>query len=194
AQTLTFLAPLIMVPMAVFALGEVLSARRIFGLLLGFAGVLMILGLSTQAGPDALWGAVAGICGAVLIALVQITVRSMTATETTISIALSFTLIVATVAGTTALAGNWVWPLGPALGAVLAAGVFGALNVVLFTESLARAPASAVAPMDYTGLVWALLVDWLLFAQLPGGLGILGSVLITAAALIVVLAPRRSAA
>ena len=76
---------------------------------------------------------------------------------------------------------------------VLAAGVFGALNLVLFAESLARAPASVVAPLDYTGLLWAVLVDWIVFVQLPGPLGILGSVLITISALVVVLKPRKKA-
>ena len=190
AQTLSYLAPLIVLPIAMFRLGEGLTARVAFGLVFGFAGVLLILGLSFEAGAYAFWGAIAGIAGAVIVAIIQVNVRAMTQTETALSIALSFTLIVAGVTGFSVLLGDWIWLSGKALWILLAAGVFGALNLVLFAESLARAPASAVAPLDYTGLLWAVLVDWLVFAQIPGPLGILGSVLITLAALIVVLKPR----
>lgn len=193
AQTLTYLAPLIVMPLAMLRLGEGLSTRPLLGLILGFLGVLLILGLSFDAGSYALWGAGAGIAAAVLIAVIQINVRAMTLTETPLSIALSLTMIVAVVTGLSICWGNWILPQGAAFWILLGSGVFGALNLVLFAESLARAPASAVAPLDYTGLFWAVLVDWLIFAQVPGPLGILGSVLITLAALIVVLKPRRSA-
>jgi drug/metabolite transporter (DMT)-like permease len=194
AQTLSYLAPLIVLPLAILRLKEGLSGRLILGLIFGFAGVLLILGLSFEAGTYALWGALAGIGAAVFVAIIQVNVRAMTATETAISIALSFTVIVAAVTGLSVFLGDWIWPGGAGLSLLLAAGAFGALNLVLFAESLARAPASAVAPSDYTGLLWAVLVDWLIFAQVPGPLGILGSVLITLAALIVVLKPRGASA
>jgi len=190
AQTLSFLAPLIVLPIAMVRLGERLTARSVVGLLMGFAGVLVILGLSFETGPYAFWGAVAGIAGAIFIAIIQVKIRAMTMTETAISISLSFTLIVACVTAPSIFLGSWVWPGGAGISLLIAAGVFGALNLVLFAESLARAPASAVAPLDYTGLIWALLVDFLVFSQVPGPMGVLGSVLITVAALIVVLKPR----
>jgi drug/metabolite transporter (DMT)-like permease len=103
--------------------------------------------------------------------VIQVTIRAMTATESAISIALSFTVIVFGVMSLSALGGGWVWPEGVAFWALLGAGVFGALNLVCLAEALARAPAATLAPLDYTGLVWALLVDWLIFSQVPGPLG-----------------------
>ena len=191
AQTLSFLAPLIVLPIAMIRLGEKLTIRLLVGFVLGFLGVVLILGLSIETGQSAMWGALAGIGAAVFIAVIQVNVRAMTATETAISIALSFTVIVTCVSALSFFLGNWVWTNGAALLIILAAGVFGALNLVLFAESLARAPASAVAPLDYTGLLWALLVDWLIFAQIPGPFGILGSVLITVSALVVMLRSRK---
>jgi len=190
AQTLSFLAPLIVLPIAMVRLGERLTARSVVGLLTGFAGVLLILGLSFETGRYAFWGAVAGIAGAAFVAIIQVKIRAMTLTETAVSISLSFTVIVACVTGPSILLGNWVWPSSAGIVLLIAAGIFGALNLVLFAESLARAPASAVAPLDYTGLIWALLVDFLVFSHVPGPTGVLGSVLITVAALIVVLKPR----
>lgn len=76
---------------------------------------------------------------------------------------------------------------------MLAAGVFGALTLMMCAESLTRAPASAVAPLDYTGLLWTLRVDRLIFAQFPRLFGIPGSVPITPAAIAVVLKPANKA-
>lgn len=192
AQTLLYLAPLIVLPIAVLRLKEQLNARLIVGLISGFTGVLLILGISFETGPSALWGAIAGIGSAIFIAVIQVNVRAMTATETAMSISLSFTVIVAGISGLSAILGDWVWPNQTDIMVLIGAGIFGALNLVLFSESLARAPASAVAPLDYTGLVWAILADWLIFAQVPGFLGILGSVLITVAALVVVVKRRQA--
>ena len=192
AQTLLYLAPLIVLPIAVLRLKEQLTARLVLGLISGFTGVLLILGISFETGPYALWGAIAGIGSAIFIAVIQVNVRAMTATETAMSISLSFTVIVAVVSGLSVFWGDWVWPNQTGTLVLIGAGIFGALNLVLFTESLARTPASAVAPLDYTGLVWAILADWLIFAQVPGFLGILGSVLITIAALVVVVKRRET--
>jgi drug/metabolite transporter (DMT)-like permease len=191
AQTLTYLAPVLVVPFALWRLGERFSRTVGAAVALGFGGVLLILGLTFDAGRAAFVGALAGVAAAVLIAVIQVTIRAMTATESAISIALSFTVIVFGVMNFSALGGGWVWPRDVALWALLGAGVFGALNLVCLAEALARAPAATLAPLDYTGLVWALLVDWLIFSQVPGPMGVLGSVLITLAALIVVL--RRAA-
>lgn len=194
AQTLSFLAPLIVLPIAAWQLGERITPRLLLGLMLGFVGMLMTLGLSFEVGSYALWGSVCGIGAAIFIATIQVKVRSMMRTETAISTALSFTLIVAVVSSFSWFWSDWIWPTGTALWMLLAAGFFGALNLVLFAESLARAPASAVAPLDYTGLVWALLVDVLIFAHMPGVLGIAGAILITLGALIVVLKPKAGTA
>ncbi|MCU4651654.1 DMT family transporter [Roseibacterium sp. SDUM158016] len=191
AQTLIYLAPVLVVPFAIWRLGERFRVSTAIALALGCSGVALILGLTFEAGRYAFVGAVAGLGAAILIAVIQVAIRAMTATESTLSIALSFTVIVLGVMSFTALAGNWVLPQGVALWALVGAGVFGALNLVCLAEALARAPAATLAPLDYTGLVWALLADWLLFSQVPGPLGVLGSILITAAALVVVLRRAR---
>lgn len=192
AQALMFLSPLIAVPLAAYLLKERLSLAIFGGLSLGLLGMCFILGVSIQTGATAMWGVVSGVAAAFFIAAIQITIRNMMGTETAISTALSFTLIVAVVSALSIFWGNWIWPQGATLWIVLGAGIFGALNLVLFAESLARAPVTTLAPLDYTGLIWALLVDWFIFAVQPSGLSLVGSVLVTLGALIVVLKPRRT--
>lgn len=115
AQTLMFLAPLIVVPLAAARLRERPRAPIMVGLTLGFVGTLLMLGVSFDLGPYAIWGAVCGIGAAFLIAVIQITIRAMMATETAISTAFSFTLIVAIVSSTSMMWSDWIPPRGNAL-------------------------------------------------------------------------------
>jgi drug/metabolite transporter (DMT)-like permease len=128
AQTLVYLAPVLIVPFAMWRLAERITWHNAVSLALGFSGVLMILGLTFDAGRAAFVGALAGVGAAVIIAVIQVKIREMTATESAISIALSFTVIVFGVASLSALGGGWVRPVGAAFWALAGAGVFGAAS------------------------------------------------------------------
>jgi drug/metabolite transporter (DMT)-like permease len=151
AQTLTYLAPVLVVPFAMWRLKERFTAATGAALVLGFAGVLLILGLTFDAGRAAFIGALAGLGAAVLIAVIQVTIRAMTATESALSIALSFTVIVFGVMSLSALGGGWVMPQGVAFWALMGAGVFGALNLVCLAEALSRAPAATLGTAGLHG-------------------------------------------
>jgi drug/metabolite transporter (DMT)-like permease len=95
AQTLTYLAPGSGGALRDVALGRAVHVDHRCGAGAGvFGGVLLILGLTFDAGRAAFIGALAGVGAAVLIAVIQVTIRAMTATESALSIALSFTVIV----------------------------------------------------------------------------------------------------
>ncbi|MEM7644008.1 MAG: DMT family transporter [Pseudomonadota bacterium] len=194
AQTLAYLAPVLTLPAAALLLGERLAPRVVIAVGVAFAGVLLILGVSLEMGRAATIGALAGVVCAAMIALIQVQIRAMTATETTLSIALSFSVIVTIVSALTWFTGTWVPLDGPVLWWLLGAGVLGAGALVFNTEAVARAPVSSLAPLEYTGLILALALDWTLFAHAPGPLAYLGSVLITAAALLVVVRRPRAPA
>ncbi|WP_308917405.1 DMT family transporter [Jannaschia sp. LMIT008] len=186
AQTLSYLTPVLAVPAAVVLLGERLSTRTVLGVALGFCGMLSML-WTTAANPEWGWvelsGMAAGIASAVLMALLRVIIRAMTATETTASIALSFAVIASCVGlGATAVTG-WT-PMTPVLWSwLLGAGLFGAITHVAATEAAARAPVSTLAAYDYTGLAFAVALDFVLFRHVPGPFAWLGIVLIAAAGL-----------
>src|ERR1700722_10632874 len=62
-----------------------------------------------------------------------------------------------------------------------------------FTESYRYAAASVVAPFDYTSMVWALLLGYLMFGEKPTPMIILGSAIIAAAGLFVIWRERQLA-
>ena len=184
AQALAYLAPVLSVPVAVALLGERLSLRAVLAVSVGCAGMATML-YTAVAVPGWGWaeatGMVAGIAGAALMAVLRSLIRSMTATETTISIALSFAVIAGGVGGLLSLWTGWA-PMSGAIWAwMAAAGVIGAATHILATEASARAPVSVLAPYDYAGLVFAVALDALIFAHLPGPWGWIGIALIVAA-------------
>ena len=80
--------------------------------------------------------------------------RRLTDTETTSSIVFYFSLFCA-VAGLATLPFGWIWPSGMQLAVLIAAGLIGGLAHIVLTSSYRYAPASLVAPLDYTTMIWA---------------------------------------
>ncbi|WP_371155769.1 DMT family transporter [Jannaschia sp. 2305UL9-9] len=193
AQTISYLAPVLSVPMAVILLGERLSVRAVFSVALGFAGMLAML-YTSVARPDWGWseisGMLAGLVSAGIMAWVRVHIRAMTATETVISIALSFAVVAACMGALAVAFTGWT-PMTPPLWAWLGgAGALGAATHITATEASARAAVLVLAPFDYAGLVFAVILDFALFAHLPGPWGAIGILLIATAGLITVTRPR----
>ena len=96
-----------------------------------------------------------------------------------------------------ALAGLATWPLGwrvpawPELAALVAVGLCGGIAHLLLTESYRWAPASLVAPFDYTSMVWAFMLGYLFFNELPGAPVFAGAAIIAAAGLFVIWRERQ---
>ena len=67
----------------------------------------------------------------------------------------------------------------------------GGFGQIFLTESYRRAPASTVAPFDYTGMVFALLWGYFLFGDIPDRLVILGAAIVCGAGIFVILRERK---
>jgi len=82
-------------------------------------------------------------------------------------------------------------PSLPQLGALIGLGVFGGLSHILLTESYRYAPASLVAPLDYTALLWAFIIGYWFFGELPSTTVYVGSTIVAASGLFVIWRERR---
>jgi drug/metabolite transporter (DMT)-like permease len=144
---------------------------------------------------------VLGLCfaigGAFCSAGSVIQTRRLTQTETTSSIVFYFSLICALAGlGTwplSSLAPTLVWlsPSGPELAALVTTGLCGGVAHILLTESYRLAPASLVAPFDYTSMVWAFLLGYFFFNELPTVFVFVGAAIIAAAGLFVIWRERQ---
>ncbi len=202
ATAISFAAPLITVAMAAIFLKERVRVYRWSAVTVGFIGILVMLAPhfdpSAHVG-DAVTALGVGfaIGGAFCSAGSVIQTRRLTRTETTSSIVFYFSLICALAGlGTFPLSSlaptlAWLTPTGPELAALVTTGLCGGLAHILLTESYRLAPASLVAPFDYTSMVWAFLLGYFFFNELPTVFVFVGAAIVAAAGLFVIWRERQ---
>jgi len=192
STAISFIAPLFNVALAAIFLGEVVRLWRWSAVAVGFAGVMVMLsphiGQSEMTSSAAI-GAIMTLVGAFLVAAAMTQVRAMTSTETTASLVFSFQLIAAFV-GLLMFPWTWIWPgPGDAL-ALFGIGIFGGMAQILLTESYRHAPASVVAPFSYTAMIWAVVLGYFMFNELPDKIVLAGAAIVVAAGLFVIFRER----
>lgn len=170
ATMLSYLSPVMLAVLGWVLLREQLSARRIGGVALGFAGAAVFF-LPASAGvlPDAGGlGVALGLLTAVLTAGALIQVRRLTLLgEGAGAIAFWFA-IVSALCGLATLPWGWVWPGAAGLTLLIATGLAGGLAHILMTLSFSHADASALAPFEYLSVLWAVALGFVVFAEVPG--------------------------
>lgn len=196
ATAISFASPLITVALAAIVLKERVRIYRWSAVLIGFAGVIVMLiphldigAYARTGGALAAVGSAFAIVAAFCNAGTVIQTRQLTKTETTSSIVFYFSLVCA-IAGALTLPFAWHSPTVRELTALIALGILGGLAHILLTESY-RYAASVVAPFDYSSLLWALLLGYWLFGELPDTLVYLGAGIVTAAGLFVIWRERQ---
>ena len=197
ATAISFAAPLITVAFAALFLGEHVRIYRWSAVTIGFVGVLVMLwphfNIEHFAIAGSVSGAIGALCavgGAVTNAGSVIQTRRLTTTETTSSIVFYFSLICA-IAGLATLPFGWITPTSGQLAALICLGIFGGLAHILLTESYRYAAASVVAPFDYTAMVWAFLLGYVFFKEVPTLPVYIGSGIVAAAGLFVIYRERQ---
>ena len=195
--TITFASPLITVALSAWILKERVRVYRWSAVGIGFVGVVVMLWphldvarYTTAATSAATLGALFAMVSAFTNAGSVVQTRRLTDTETTSSIVLYFSLFCA-LGGLLTLPFGWIVPSLPQLGALIGLGVFGGLSHVLLTESYRYAPASLVAPLDYTALLWAFIIGYWFFGELPTATVYVGSAIVAGSGLFVIWRERQ---
>lgn len=172
--------PLIVTILAIPLLGEAVGWRRGLAVGIGFIGVLLVLqpdgGVFTAP-------ALIALGGSFTYALSMVATRKLRETN-------SLSLIVyhsIAVGGVGLLTLPWGWePVDlPGIGYLALIGVVATAAHMCMNQSLKLAPAAVVVPFTYTSLLWAILLGWLFFADLPTPLMLLGAGIIVASGLFV---------
>ncbi len=178
---LGFTAPLIMTLLAIPMLGEKIRWRRMLSTLLGFSGVLVMLRPGGDLWTPALPLLMAGI---VTMAITRIMARQLSLTETPECQA--FWLMVShTAAGVLLLE---LFPPGlvgdPVVWVALAfLGVSSGLAHCVFTFAYGLAPVSALAPYEYTMLIWGGAAGFVVFGEAPSWSTLAGAGIVAGAGL-----------
>ena len=180
AVAFTFSGPLIIAALAPMLLGERVGWRRWTAVLVGFAGVIVM----ARPTPNAFqWVALIAFGAAVMGALRDIVTRKISAVEAS-DLTLFYSTLATVVVGAAA-AFAFPWRMPPPEDFALFA-LLGALNGgahFLMIEAYRWSEASVVSPFRYSALVWALLLGFVVWGDVPDAFLIFGAGLVVASGL-----------
>jgi drug/metabolite transporter (DMT)-like permease len=197
ATAISFAAPLMTVALAAAVLKERVRIYRWSAVAVGFVGVVVMLlphlDIGRYAGPASAVAAVGvafAVFGAFCNAGTVIQTRRLTQSETTSSIVFYFSVICA-LAGAVTLPFAWYSPSASELAILVTIGMLGGLAHIFQTESYRFASASVIAPFDYTSMLWALLLGFWMFGEVPTFLVFVGAAIVALAGLFVIWRERQ---
>lgn len=191
-----YAAPLLVVIFAAMFLGEEVRLFRLASVALGLVGVLIVITprLSTFSGPTVetaqAFGAILALMGAMCAALAQIYVRKMVQTEQTSAIVFYFS-VTASVLSLTTIPFGWVVPTFYEAALLIGAGLLGGFGQILLTTSYRHADASVVAPFDYASMLFALIIGYFVFSEIPTQQTLVGASLVIIAGVLIIWREQR---
>ncbi|NEY89750.1 DMT family transporter [Tabrizicola oligotrophica] len=191
-----YAAPLLVVVFAAMFLGEEVRLFRLASVALGLTGVLIVLSprltvlTGAAAGHREAFGAMLVLGGALFAALAQVFVRKLVNTENTSAIVFWFSLT-ATLLSLVTVPFGWVIPTAREAMILIGAGLLGGVGQILLTSSYREADASLVAPFDYASMLFALLIGYFVFAEVPTWTMLGGAALVIAAGILIIWRERR---
>lgn len=189
AYTLFFIAPLMITALSVPLLKESVGWRRWAAVLVGFAGVLVVLRPGFASVSVA---TLAVLLSATCYALNVICVRYLGRTDSTAAMSFWFIAMVAVVAGLLA-APNWQTVRMADAGWLVGMGISGSLGQVCITEAFKCAPVSVIAPFEYSTLLCGVALDVALWGVLPGPIVFVGATIIVCSGLYLIHRERQPA-
>lgn len=199
-----YATPLFAVLFAAVFLGEKVRIIRLSAVVLGLIGVTIVIAPRLSMGADAVSsgatiGAIMVLIASILRAMVQIHVRRLVQTDTTAAIVFYFS-VTASVLALVTLPLGWVTGLpillwtNPALwvvGLMILAGLIGGVAQILVTASYRFGGASMLAPFDYASMIFATIIGYVAFGEVPTGPILLGALLVIAGGILIIWRERQ---
>jgi len=180
--TIYFATPLFVTVMSVLILKEEVRWQRWAGVGIGLLGVI----IACDPGHVGItWPVLLVLLAAVLWAYTNILVRQISRFETTV-VQMLFSNAAFTIACGATLPWLWVHVTPHDLVLMMALGLVGACGQYLLFEGFRLAPASLVAPFEYTSLIWAFCLSYLIWGDIPHAQVFLGAGLIILSGMFVV--------
>jgi len=184
ADTMTYYlaGPIYVTALSAVFLGEKVGWRRWTAVLVGFGGVLVALqpSASTLTLP-----ALVALVGSLVFAVLMIVTRKLRGTSDTALV--TWTTFGALLFGAVAAPPAWVTPSALDYALLSLLGVVALVAHLCVNRSLRYAPASVVVPYQYLLIVWAVVLGYLFFGDVPGPATVIGAAIIIGAGLFIFL-------
>lgn len=188
-----FATPIFTVLLAAVMLGERIRLFRISAVAIGLVGVIIILWPrfgGAQMDNAATLGAMLILGATLLRALVQVHLRQLVQNEHTAAIVFYFSVTASCLALLT-LPFGWVIPSAQTLGLLILAGIIGGVAQIFVTSAYRFGSVSMLAPYDYTSMLFAIILGYFLFDELPTAMMLAGSALVIVAGVLVIWRERQ---
>ena len=179
--SLTFGGPIFVTLGSIFFLSEKVGLRRWTAVFIGFLGMLFIV---KPAYDELNIYYIFPIIFCIFFACVALSIRSLSSTEPNYRIALYFSLL-SMLVGLATLPFGWVMPSKFELTLLIFTGIVGSVANILLTISLRIAEASLVTPTKYLNLVFAILLGYFIWSEIPKALTLIGAGLIITSSIII---------
>lgn len=181
ALLLNYTSPIFIALFAVLWLKESWTHHRQLALGLSLIGIVFLFHPS---GDIFSLPGLFGLASGMMAGLALTTVKKLSGRDDPVSIVVWFALI-SSVVSAVPLFWSFVWPQGNAWLWLIGVGFFGSLGQLGLTWAYKRAPVTQVSPFGYTGLIFAGVIGYLLWQEVPDLPGLAGMLFITAAGITV---------
>jgi drug/metabolite transporter (DMT)-like permease len=182
ATAINMATPLLITLMAVFAFKEQVGLARWLAIAAGFGGVLLIVQPTAAGFSDGNIGwTLLCLGGTVLLSMRDLLTRVIPAQISSLLVALSAVLAIPLLAGIILLFQGWQPVTVRQLALLAGAGALLACGFVQLVRALRAGEMSVVSPFRYTGLLYAMLLGWLVWGDVPNTLAYCGIVLLVGA-------------
>jgi S-adenosylmethionine uptake transporter len=177
--SLVFLSPLFVTILSIPFLGETVGWRRALAILVGFAGVLLVVRPGfRELMPGHLAAAASAVCGAATV----LALRALGPTEKRITL-MGVVFTAALTFNGVMMLFDFRMPAPTDFLLTALAGLCGGTAHMLLMAATRAAPANRIAPAQYSQIVWAILLGALFFGEFPDAIAMGGIALVTFAGL-----------
>jgi len=177
AIAIAFAGPLFVTIMAPLMLGEHVGWRRWAAVLIGFAGVLVIVRPGSTAFQ---WFAIFPLLASFLGGMRDIITRKMAASETTVAVLFVTTTAVVCAGFASYFFTDWMAVEMHHLKYFIGSGLLIGVAHYLIIESFRLGEAALVSPFKYGNVLWAVLFGYFMFGDLPDGATVIGALIVSA--------------
>jgi len=169
-------------------LKESVGPRRVSATIIGFLGALLML--QPTVGGELGWPAAAALIASFLFALTVTGMKVMTRDHTTTTL-MAWSAVLGFVLAIPPALFVWRWPSTRDLLLLAAMGVLGTITQACYIKGMAEGDAAAMAPIDYTRLVFAIVLGYLLFGDVPNSITMTGAAIVIGSTLYITIRESR---
>ena len=186
AIAISFAAPIFITALSVPLLREPVGLHRWLAVCAGFVGVVVML----RPGAGVFqWASLVVLASVVFYALLMVTTRALKASESSATLML-YPQLGMTLTGIAFAPFFWTPPSLLDLGLFAVAGSFGSIGIMCLTHAFRLGPAALITPFEYSALIWATLLGFLLWGELPDSFTLVGAAIVAGSGLYIIYRER----